>query len=253
MIHWETRDRIGVATIDRPERRNALNAELCTRLGDRLAGDPSLRAVVITGTDDTFCAGADIGTRFEGEDASHGGDTFRPAFETALNAIVDHAAPVIAAMAGPALGAGLQLAVACDLRVAAPDAALSIPAGRLGVHLSASNIARLAQIVGQGVARDLLLGSRALSGDEALACGLVHRVADDPLAAATEWADEIATLAPLTVAGHKRALNLLGAGRYDPAALVEIAELERRAFDSEDLREGLTAFAEKRRARFEGR
>jgi len=253
VIHWETRDGIGVATIDRPERRNALNAELCEQLSQHLAGDPSLRAVVIGGAGGTFCAGADIGGRFGGDEASHGGDTFRPSFETALQRVVDYPAPVIAAMAGPTLGAGLQLAVACDLRVASPDATLGIPAGRLGVHLSAPNLARLGQLVGQGVARDLLLGSRVLRGNEALACGLVHRVVGDPLAAATEWANEIATLAPLTLAGHKRALNLLAAAPYDADALAEIAQLERQAFDSEDLREGMAAFAEKRRADFKGR
>ena len=255
MIRWETRDRVGIATIDRPERRNALSAELCIQLGEHLGDDPSLHAVVITGAGGTFCAGADLGARFgDSHDASpsHGGDTFRPSFEAMLGAVVDYPAPVLVAMDGPALGAGLQLAVASDLRVAAPDAVLGIPAGRLGVHLSAPNIARLAQVVGQGVARDLLLGSTVLSGDEALACGLVQRVATNPLAAALEWADEIATLAPLTLAGHKRALNLLAAAPYDTQALAEVAELERRAFDSDDLREGIAAFAEKRPARFEG-
>lgn len=252
MIHWETREHVGVATIDRPERRNALSAEVCTQLGRHLADNPSLRAVVITGAGGTFCAGADLVTRFGTDNPSHGGDTFRPVFEATIDAVVDYPAPVIAAMAGPALGAGLQLAVACDLRVAAPDATLGIPSGRLGVHLSAPNLARIGQLVGQGLARDILLGGRTLSGEQALACGLVQRLADDPLALATEWADEIAALAPLSVAGHKRSLNLLAAAPYDADALTEIAELERRAFDSDDLREGLAAFSEKRRAQFRG-
>ena len=253
MIHWETREHVGVATLDRPERRNALSVELCTQLGRHLADNPSLRAVVITGAGGTFCAGADLGTRFGADEPSHGNDTFRPVFEATIDAVVDYPAPVIAAMAGPALGAGLQLAVACDLRVAAPDASLGIPAGRLGVHLSAPNVARLAQLVGQGVARDILLGSRNLTGVEALTCGLVHRLGDDPRRLAIEWADEIAALAPLSLAGHKRALNLLATAPYDDDALAEIAALERRAFDSDDLREGMAAFNEKRPARFRGR
>ena len=253
MIHWETAAHVGVATIDRPERRNALSPELCGELGQHLADNRALRAVVITGAGGTFCAGADLGTRFGADEPSSGGDEFRPIFEAFVDAIVDYPAPVIAAMAGPALGAGLQMAVACDLRVAAPDASLGIPAGRLGVHLSAANLARLGQLVGPAVARDILLGSRNLTGDEAYRCGLVHRVADDPLALATDWAAEIATLAPLTLTGHKRALNLLAAAPYDERALTEIAELERRAFDSEDLREGIAAFSDKRRARFRGR
>lgn len=272
MIHWEIpapagsgdvgNGHVGLATIDRPERRNALSAEMCVALGTHLADNPSLRAVVITGAGGTFCSGADLGVRFSnpsgadddaGDGPSHGGDVFRPSFEAFLDAVVAYPAPVITAIEGHGLGAGLQLAVASDLRVAAPDAKLGIPAGKLGVHLSAANIARLAQVVGQGVARDILLGSRVLSGEEALACGLVHRVDEDPLAAALAWADDIAKLAPLTLAGHKRALNLVATAPYDSEALAEVDELERRAFDSEDLREGMAAFSEKRPPDFRGR
>src|SRR4029077_7463476 len=94
-----------------------------------------LRVLVITGSGSAFCSGADLVTRFapEGGGAS---DTFRPAFEKVLDAIVDYPAPVIAALNGPAIGAGMQLAVACDVRVAALGARMAIPGGRLGIHLS---------------------------------------------------------------------------------------------------------------------
>ena len=136
MITWERSGDVGLAVIDRPERRNALNAELCEQLRDHLAGAPDLRAVVIGGAgDQAFCAGADLGRRAAdtapaGGGLEHGGgDSFRPAFEAMLEAIVEHRAPVIAAVNGPALGAGMQLAVACDLRVVATNARFGIPGG----------------------------------------------------------------------------------------------------------------------------
>ena len=148
----------------------------------------------------------------------------------------------------------MQLAVACDLRVVAPHATFAIPAARLGVLLSAPNIARLAALVGQAMARDILLSGRALDIDEAAQVGLVQRRAPDALAGARDLAEEIAALAPLSVAGHKRALNLVASGgAMDDAARSELAELEARAFSSDDLQEGLAAFAEKRPPRFEGR
>ena len=253
MIRWETADHVGVATIDRPERRNALNAELCTQLLTHLEAEPNLRAVVATGAGDkAFCAGADLVVRTEDASEPGGGDTFRPAFDRLLDAIVDYPAPVLAAVNGPAIGAGMQLAVACDLRIAAFGASFSIPAGRLGVFLSPPNVQRLATLVGQGAARDLLLTGRTLDADEAAAVGLVQRRVPNAFDAALELAAEIAELAPLTVQGHKRALTLV-AGDVDADALDEMRSLEERAFASRDLREGLAAFAEKRTPRFEGR
>jgi enoyl-CoA hydratase/carnithine racemase len=253
VIRWETADLVGVATIDRPERRNALNAELCVQLLEYLEAERDLRTVVVTGAGDkAFCAGADLVVRSEDASEPGGGDTFRPAFDRLLDAIVDYPAPVLAAVNGPAIGAGMQLAVACDLRIAAFGATFSIPAGRLGVLLSPQNVQRLAALAGQGAARDVLLTGRTLAADEAAVVGLVQRRVPNALDAALELAAEIAELAPLTVQGHKRALNLV-AGGVDDDALGEMRSLEERAFASRDLREGLAAFAEKRAPRFEGR
>lgn len=255
MIRWETRDAVGLATIDRQERRNALNAELCGQLRDQLDRNAALRAVVITGAGTAFCAGADLVTRFETTDTGEqqASDVFRAAFDRLLEAVTDFRGAVIAAVNGAALGAGTQLAVACDLRVVAPSATFGIPAARLGLVLSPANIQRLAVLVGQGPARDLLLTGRTLNRDEATAIGLVHRSVDDSLADALGWAGEIAALAPLTVAGHKRALNLIAARRgLDDDANAEIRALENLALTSADLQEGLAAFAEKRPPRFTG-
>ena len=270
-VRWEAHGDVGVATIDRPERRNALSAALCDELRGHLAGDPGRRAVVITGAGSAFCAGADLVTRFGpfGDTPGPGdfGDTpgpgyeeddFRPAFERLLDEVVGYPAPVVAAVNGPALGAGTQLAVACDLRVAAPSATFGIPAAQLGVMISPENVQRLALLVGQASARDLLLTGRRVGVGEGLRMGLVHRMADDALADALAWAGEIAALAPLTVSGHKAALNAvarhmgLRRGEDDPV-LGRLDALVAAAFASDDLREGLAAFAEKRPPRFTGR
>jgi enoyl-CoA hydratase len=256
VIHFDVRGFVGVATIDRQERRNALSGELCVELREHLVSHYDLRAVVITGAGSAFCSGADLVTRFEPTESSEQGpvDTFRPAFEEALDAIVNHPAPVIAAVNGPAIGAGMQLAVACDLRVAGPAARFAIPGGRLGVHLSARNIWRLAQLTGQAGARDFLIAGRSVDAGEALRLGIAQRVDDDPVGSALEIAAEIAASAPLTVQGHKRSLNLVAEAQWLAAeAREEIARLEREAFASEDLREGMAAFAEKRSPTFKGR
>lgn len=271
MIRWELRGHIAVATLDRPDRRNALHAQGCNQLRAHLEDADDVRAVVLTGNGSAFCAGADLGTRFapahgDGPDSPErpGGewreqrrDTFRPAFEELLDAMAALPAPVIAAIHGPALGAGTQLAVACDLRVVGPDAVFGIPAGKLGIHLHWTNIQRLSDLVGPGHAHDLLITSRTVDADEAERMGLVNRRSDDPLDAALATADEIAQLAPLTVAGHKRALELIAergglVPGVDDDAIAAVDADEERAFTSNDLRVGMEAFAQKRSPGFEG-
>ncbi len=257
MIHWqEPAPHVGLAILDRPERRNALNAEQCDDLRGHLQANHHLRAVVIAGEGSSFCAGADIVRRT----ADHSGlahgkeDSFRPAFELLCDEIQHHPAPVIAAVHGPAIGAGTQLVVACDYRVAGPDAVFGIPASKLGIVLSPKNITRLVQLVGATNASDLLVTSRYVNRDESLRLGLVTRCVEDTRAEALAFASEIASLAPITVSAHKRAVNLVKAtAMLDEAAADEIRALEQRAFLSDDLQEGLAAFAEKRTAKFEGR
>jgi enoyl-CoA hydratase len=257
-VDWTVSGPVGTALIDRPERRNALSAELCDELAAYLSGEPDLSAVVVGGVGDrAFCAGADLGRRADDVDRGGlehgGGDTFRPAFEALLDTIVAYPAPVIAAVNGAALGAGMQLAVACDLRVVAPHATFGIPAARLGVLLSAANIRRLALLIGQAAARDVLLSARVFDIDEADRVGLVQRRSADAVTGAQELAEQIAALAPLSVRGHKHALNVFAAA--PPLNEVErtaLARLEAEAFASRDLQEGLAAFSEKRAPRFEG-
>jgi enoyl-CoA hydratase/carnithine racemase len=258
-VIWDRSGPVGVALIDRPERRNALSAELCDELLTTLVENRDLGAVVIGGTGSkAFCAGADLGRRADdlaGGGLEHGGgDRFRPAFDALLDAIVAYPAPVIAAVNGAALGAGMQLAIACDLRVVAPHATFGIPAGKLGVVLSAPNIHRLALVVGQATARDVLLTARVLDVDAAERVGLVQRRGPDAVVSARALAEEIAALAPLSVRSHKQALNAVAAAAdLDEPRRAMLASLEAQAFASDDLQEGLAAFSEKRPPRFEGR
>lgn len=247
-IRWEVRGRVGVVTIDRQERRNALDAEHCDALRARLDEAGGLRALVVTGAGTAFCAGADLGTRFQpGHEpaADEPADPYHDVLQRLLDAVSSHPLPVLAAVNGPALGAGTQLATACDLRVAAGEAVFGIPAARLGIMISAASMERIVRLVGHGYATEMLMTARRYEVADALRIGLVHRVAEDALAEALTWAAEIAELAPLSVQGHKRALN--GAGRD------EIGRLIARTVASDDLREGIASFTEKRPPRFEGR
>jgi enoyl-CoA hydratase len=242
MIHLEWRERVAVVTIDRQERRNAIDAGALAMLAghlDEVAAAPA-RVLVVTGAGGHFCAGADLTTL---EDTG---------FASELRVVLDRLAGLpfatLAAVSGAALGAGTQLATACDLRVASPDARFGIPAGKLGLMVDARTVQRLATLAGDAPARAMLLAAEQVDGAAAHRLGLVQRLGglDEALA----WADEIAALAPLSVAGHKLALERLAPPPPDDP---EVAQAFVRAWESADLQEGMAAFAERRAPRFEGR
>lgn len=188
--------RVGnVTTIElqRPERRNALNSELVDGLREtiqREAAEDDVRAIVLTGAGTVFCAGADLS-----------GDVFAADFPdkaVALNIAIDQVPiPVIGAINGPAIGAGLQLAMICDLRVVAPDAYFWFPIAKYGLALDNWSVRRLSSLVGYGRARGMLLGAERLSAETALQTGMANRLGT--LADAQEWAAEIAGLALLSL------------------------------------------------------
>jgi len=242
MIHLEDRGPVALITIDRAERRNALDHAALEALLDAHARSTSARVVVLTGAGGHFCAGADLSGV---ED--HG---FTELLREVLGALRDDPRPTVAAVDGAALGAGTQLAVACDLRVATADARFGIPAGRLGLMVDHWTIQRLSLLAGAGPARAMLLGAETYPGEDAHRLGLVQRLGD--LDAALGWADEVAALAPLTLAGTKLALNRLEmpVGRGDDP---DVHEAWARAWGSEDLQEGIAAFRERRRPLFHGR
>jgi len=235
VIHSERRGHVALLTIDRTERRNALDIDAVRRLTEAVHEASDARVLVLTGAGGHFCAGADLGG-VEGED-------FVDALRNLLLALTSATQPVLAAVDGAALGAGTQLAIACDLRVATPAARFGIPAAKLGLMVDHWSVQRLTAFAGEGPARAMLLAAELLSGEDAHRLGLVQRIGD--LDAAVDWAQEIAALAPLSIAGHKLALN--GAPREEFQAAFE------RAWSSDDLAEGMAAFRERRAPQFRGR
>lgn len=234
-----------VMTIEmqRPERRNALNSELVDGLREAIehAGEQDIRAIVLTGRGTVFCAGADLS-----------GDVFAADFPEkaiALNLAIDQVpVPVIAAINGPAIGAGLQLAMVSDLRVVAPGAYFQFPVAKYGLALDDWSIRRLASLVGFGRARAMLLGAERLDADTALMTGMANRIGT--LADAKAWADEIAGFAPLSLQHSKRVLNDDGA--YAPEWPALHKEMFDRAWASQDVVEAQVARIEKRPPVFKG-
>lgn len=241
MIFSVRRGAVAVITIDRPERRNAVNAEMCEQLTEalRTALAEQARAVVLTGAGGSFCAGADLG----GVEDDH----FRSALAVTLRTLCDAPVATIAAVDGVALGAGTQLAVACDLRVVTPTARFGIPAAKLGLMVDHWTVRRVTRMAGEGPARAMLLAAEEITGEDAVRLGFAQRIGG--FDQALGWAEEIALLAPLTIAGHKLALN-----RITPEADADpdVDAAVRRAWGSADLREGMAAFRERRRPDFKG-
>ena len=240
-VEWrdDIADRVALVTLDRPERRNAVDRATLLALRAAQRDLVDARVVVLTGAPPAFCAGADLTGVEEGEFARLLGEVLRGFTE--LDAIV------VAAVDGPALGAGTQLVVAADLRVATPTSRFGIPAARLGLVVDHWTVERLTREVGWPVARAMLLAAETFDAERLHALGAVHRLGglDDALA----WAGELDRLAPLTVAGHKVALERSAR----PPAVDELVEAARaRAWASADAAEGRAAFLEKRPARFTG-
>ncbi len=201
---------IVVLTLDRPEARNALDDELAEVLAaalDAAADDAESRAVILTGAGEAFCAGGDL-ARFERSWSPSG---FRRHSHrlTALIAGVERLEkPVIAAINGAVTGAGTQLALACDVRLAVPGARMIFREGRLGIIPSHGGVARLVKLVGLARARDVLLGAEEIDAAEAVRLGLLTAVADDVLSAARERAQLALRRSPEAYAAAKRLLAL---------------------------------------------
>ncbi len=241
MVRVEWRDRVLVATIDRPERRNAVDHATLVGLADaqHQAADGGARVLVLTGAPPAFCAGADLTGVEDGE--------FVEALVRALHGFTTLGLVTIAAVDGPALGAGTQLALACDLRVAAPTSVFGIPAARLGLAVDRWTVVRASREFGGSVASGMLLAAQTYTAEQLHVMGGVHRLGG--LAEALVWADELAHLAPLTIQAHKLALE-------SSASQTEVDErferARRVAWDSADAEEGRTAFLDKRRPEFRG-
>jgi enoyl-CoA hydratase len=245
----DRRDAVAVVTIDRQEALNALNVETLTELRDQLlelAEDDAARVVVLTGAGErAFAAGADI-KYMGGLDASEAKEWGALGHETA-RLLEEMAKPTIAAINGFALGGGCELALGCDLRYASSNARLGQPEIDLGIVPGWGGTQRLARVCGLGVAKELILTGRPVDAEEALRIGLVNAIADPVLEHALEVAGRLAAKSPVALGIAKRLLNL------SPGALDREAEEFGDLFASEDAKEGLAAFAEKRAPRFVGR
>jgi len=245
---------VGRITISRPERRNALNHTAVEELHEavRRAAADEVRCLVVTGSHGHFCAGADL---MELEDLA-----FTVALRAALDDLAALAFPTIAAIAGSCMGLGSQIALACDLRVATPDARFAVPVAKLGLMVDHWTVQRLFLLAGPSTARWMMLTAEPVSANHAADVGLVQRLiepdTDDAGAAVLEEADRlaahIATLAPLSLAGSKLGLDLLerAAAEVDPDGAYRAAF--ERAWASDDLVEGQRAFAERRPPEFRG-
>lgn len=253
----ERRGAIGILTIDRPQTLNALSRATLYglgKLGGELVLDASIRAIVVTGAGDkAFCAGADLKERrgMSNEDIRVQVGLYR----SELRVLDRSPKPVVAAINGVALGGGLELAMVCDLRVAAAHAKLGLPETGLGIIPGAGGTQRLPRLIGEGRAAEMICLGRRLTADEALAWGLVNRVVPagtSLLDDVVSWLAPIAEGAPIAQSAALRAIR----SSYEVPLDLGL-ELERVYYDetlrSEDRQEALVAFAEKRKPSFQGR
>jgi enoyl-CoA hydratase/carnithine racemase len=248
----------GVArlTISNPGKRGALDHAI---LGGFAETVPQLdaRCVIVTGEGRTFSAGYDIGDLPDSVFATEAERIVAHPFAAALEAIEAYPYPTLAALNGHAIGGGLELALACDLRIAAGTIAVGMPPGKLGLVYSHTGIRKFIDIVGAARTRELFLVGRRIDARTARAWGLVNELTEvERLPELTlELAREIAANAPLAQQGNKRVINAVLEARasLDPETERELIELRRACFSSEDFREGVRAFAEKRPARWQGR
>ncbi len=256
-VRFELRGGVAIFTIDRQDRMNSLSRDTLFAFGKltrEAVADPRVRAIVITGAGEkAFCGGADLKERqgMTENDIRVQVELYR----SELGALDRSPKPVVAAINGFALGGGLELALICDLRVAAPHAILALPETSLGIIPGAGGTQRLPRIVGEARAKEMILLARRISADEALAWGLVNRVSpkdanfiDDVVA----WLEPIASGAPIAQAAALEAID-----RAWSTTLTLGLELEKVSYDkvlvSEDRREALAAFAAKRKPAFQGK
>jgi enoyl-CoA hydratase len=249
----ETRGKVGLITLNRPKALNALNSQLVSELNVVLDGfeqDPAIGCIVVTGSEKAFAAGADI---LEMKDKTYP-ESYLEDFITAWDRVGQRRKPMIAAVAGFALGGGCELAMMCDFILAAETAKFGQPEIKLGVMPGAGGTQRLTRFVGKSKAMEMCLTGRMMDAAEAERVGLVSRIvpAADLIEEAVKVAGQIADMSMPTVMMTKESVN-----RSYETTLAEGIRFERRVFHAmfamADQKEGMSAFAEKRKPAFKNR
>lgn len=255
-LGYELADGIASVTINRPEKNNAISMEMRAdfrALADELYGNRAVRVAIVTGTGKTFCVGADVSTF----DPEWNTPEFRANTRLLTNFFNDLESlekPVIAAINGTCVGGGLELALACDLRLAARAARFGLPENNLGLIPGIGGCSRLVKLVGFGRAKELVLTGEILPAEEAYRYGLVNRVVEDAdlMGEARALAARLAARAPQALGIAKRVIgNCVSADLQTARTLESFGQSI--LIKTRDHREGLSAFREKRRPKFEGR
>jgi enoyl-CoA hydratase/carnithine racemase len=252
----EPAEHVARLTINNPEKRNALDHPI---LGAIAQVVPSLdaRCLLLTGVGKTFSAGYDIGGMPEETFAEEAEKLVAHPFAAAIEALEAYPYPSVAALNGHAIGGGLEVALSCDLRVAAEGSLVGMPPAKLGLVYSHTGLQKFIETIGAPRTRELFLVGRNIPVEEALVWGLVNAVhpADELPGAGLDLAMEVAGNAPLALTGNKRVIRRLldSQSALEPEVERELVELRHACFVSEDFREGVRAFAEKRPPRWRGR
>ena len=239
-VERESDGRVAVITLNNPDRRNALNADVANSVAQAIveSQEDGDRAVLIRGAGPAFCAGADLS-----------GGVYATEFFSALTnmvtTIVDSPLPVIADVQGPAVGAGFQLAMACDLRVFGDRGAAWVPAASLGFALDTWTHLRMKELVGGAMARNIMIGGVHIDAEQALSLGLAATITDPD--GAREFAHAVAGQAPITMEHSKRVLN-----SAEPATDGLLDELFAKAWASNDVKEARVARKDGRAPEFQG-
>lgn len=246
-------------TISNPSKRNALDHPILDAIAREVGAAPErgVRAILLTGEEGMFSSGYDIGPSSDEGFEERAEALVAHPFTSAIDALDACDLPVLAALTGHTIGGGLELALACDLRVAADGIRLGMPPAKLGLVYSHTGLRRFLDVVGSARTRELFLLGRHITAPEAHTWGLVNAVVPERELqdAAVEWAAELAGNAPLSVRGNKQVLRALLAaeGALEPGVEEELIALRRACFSSADFREGVSAFGEKRPPRWTGR
>jgi len=251
----EPADGVARLTIANPARRNALDHPILDGLVEALS-ELEARAVIITGSQGMFSAGYDLGDLHDVDFSERAERLVAHPFTAAIDALEAYPYPTVAALSGHTIGGGLELALVCDIRIAADGVKLGMPPAKLGLIYSHTGLRRFIEAIGAPRTRELFLLGRNIDAVMALQWGLVNRVvaADELGATALDLAREIAGHAPIAQRGNKRIIGELLSADADLAADVErqLIDLRKSSFVTKDMLEGVKAFAEKRPPEFKG-